>query len=107
MPLCDPIFFLSVSKLTRRLDLVMEMLVLEGYRPSLVCRSTASVVGGVLRASLCRAVEELAVFDAEEDGSGMGGDGKVEIGDGEKSGSLSRVEEARPNPGQWQVAGGR
>ena len=105
MPLCDPISFLSVLKpdpqtRPRYGDA-------EGYRPSLVCRSTATVVDSVLRAFLCTAVEELAVFDAEEDGSGVGGDGKVEIGDGEESGSLSRVEEARPNPGQWQVAGGR
>lgn len=33
----------------------------------------------------------------------MGGDGKVEMGDGERSACLSSVEEARPTPGQWQV----
>lgn len=46
----------------------------------------------------------MAVFDPEKDGFGMGGDGKIEIGDGEKSGYLSSMEEARPHPGWWQVA---
>lgn len=46
-----------------------------------------------------------SVVDLEKDGFRMGGDGKIEIGDGEKSGYLSSVEEARPNPGLWQVAG--
>lgn len=35
----------------------------------------------------------------------MGRDRRIEIGDGGKSGYLSSVEEARPDPGWWQAAG--